>query len=137
MEKAVPQHRFLLFVFLGNEIQGDGVDGSGQLGVLDAGSFQHPLGDQIQHSVLILVGKIEHFFHTALDNRFGTLVAGEQGHIHPASPQIPAAGIENGVEFRMHHKGILRLRALPAPGEFIVGAALPMVCIHVRFHEFP
>ena len=84
----------LLLLFRGDEAEGDLLHIGFQLAVLDPGGIQHPLGGQVAHGILVLVGKVQHFLHAALDNGLGALVAGEQGHIQLAAPQIPAVGID-------------------------------------------
>ena len=117
-------HRTLFPVFRGNEVQRQGFYIGLQLGVAHAGGIQHPLGGQVAHGVGVLVGQVDHFLHAALNDGLGALVAGEQRHIDPAAPQVTAVGVQDGVQLRVDHIGILGHRAFPLPGKFVIGAAL-------------
>ena len=60
---------------------------------------------------------------TALNNGFGTLVAGEERHIQRAVPQRSIA-VEDGIQFGMADEGVFRIEEcpLPFPWHFVIAA---------------
>ena len=105
-----------LFILFRHKVQSNGLGGGFQLMVLDTGGIQHPLGNQIQHGILIFVGQVQHFLDAALDDGLGALVAGEQSHENPAAPEVTAVGIEDGIQLRVDHVGVLGILAAAVPG---------------------
>lgn len=108
----------------GDKVQCDGFEVGGELGKLHPGGGEHPLGGQGGGAVGVFIGKVQHFLYTALNDGLGALVAGKQGHIQAAASQVPPVGVEDGVQLRVDHIGVLGLGPLPLPGVLVVGTAL-------------
>ena len=69
-----------------------------ELSVLYSRGIKHTLGGDVALGSVILVGKVEHTLYSALNNRFGTLVAGKKSNVNGTAVQRSTGVVENCVE---------------------------------------
>ena len=88
----------------------------------DPGHLEELPGGKVDRSAGIFVAQVDEFLDAGLNDGFRALVAGEEGHVNRAAPQVaPAPGIEDGVELGMANVEILAFESFPvAPGDFVV-----------------
>lgn len=76
--------------------------------------------------IRIFVAVIYHTLYAGLYYRLCTLIAREQRNIYRTAAEAAGAAVQNGVELRMAHEGILCIEsciALPLPWHVVVAAA--------------
>lgn len=75
---------------------------------------------------MVLVGEVDNLLDARLNNRFGTLVTGEQTYVYGRAGELLAACIENCVKLGVYDVLIFgfALAFISVPGELVVGAAL-------------
>ena len=69
--------------------------------VFDPGHVQQSSGCHHLWPVVVLVTDIQHFCDTGLDDQLGTLVAGEESHVHRATFHVCRILVQDGIELCM------------------------------------
>ena len=111
-------------LFVHPEVQDDLFRVGLQLTHLHTRCTEHGFGSQSGIGICVLVAEIDDFPDAGLNDGFGALIAREEGYVERSPLQRLAAGIEDGVEFRMDDVGVLGVFAGAFPWENIVGAIL-------------
>ena len=64
----------------------------------DAGLLEHEPGGHAGIGVVVLVAVVDDLGDAGLDDGLGTLVAGEEGDIHPRALEVVVGAVEDGVQ---------------------------------------
>lgn len=75
----------------------------------DAGLLEHEPGGHAGIGVVVLVAVVDDLGDAGLDDGLGTLVAGEEGDIHPRALEVVVGAVEDGVELRVMSEIIMSI----------------------------
>ena len=91
----------------------------------DAGLFEHEPRSYAGIGVVVLVAVVDDLGDAGLDDGFGTLVAGEEGDVHPRALEVVVGAVEDGVQLGVADVHIFRIQrlTLPLPRHGVVVAA--------------
>ena len=91
----------------------------------DAGLLEHEPGGHAGIGVVVLVAVVDDLGDAGLDDGLGTLVAGEEGDVHPRALEVVVGAVEDGVQLGVADVHIFRVQrlTLPLPRHGVVVAA--------------
>ena len=87
--------------------------------------MEHEPGGHAGIGVVVLVAVVDDLGDAGLDDGLGTLVAGEEGDIHPRALEVVVGAVEDGVQLGVADVHIFRVQrlTLPLPRHGVVVAA--------------